>query len=737
MAAILLGDRLTPIHYNALLTQMVGWRPSHLRRLIAQGTSVFDLFAETSIENHEHAQSCLNTGQVLNFTEVTVKNARGEEFIVEQTFIPVQDKKGNCVGVIVSYRDLTPEARMQARYKVMVAKEKARADELERRVEERTRQLAAALQEVTRAARTDPLTGLLNRRAFSEHAEQGLQLALRHNRTTAILMCDLDFFKRVNDTYGHQAGDALLKAVAEALQSTLRSSDKVARFGGEEFALLLTETTPEAVEEVALRCSAAVRQLPIREIIPGASRPQTISVGVSAFPNDGDTLDQLINCADRALYRAKETGRNRVVMYDPRIDKESGQTVTSPIERKKRVLIVEPDESAANQLREAVGDSYDVTLASAGTLALSYCARLPFDVLVTSEDVGTEDGVDFMYKTIAFLPDAVRLLVIASEDSFLAVRATNLGRVDQFILRNKIDSHLRSAIDNSLLRADLRRTRLPRSSDLMSAVTGEAVAAINKILSGEKLDFHYQPIIDVSTGYRVAFEALCRPTDPTFAQPADLFESAARIGSAWELGRRVRKSVVEDLPRLPDDVLIFINLHPTEINDYQLLDGEKFLRPWCKRVVFEITERAAVPDAEAFRECVGVLKSHGYRIAVDDLGAGYAGLSSVVLFSPDFIKIDRTMISGIDKSATQQRLVLSMVRFADEEGIKVIAEGIERQQEAEVVAQLGCHLMQGYHLGRPAGAETTTRTIGKTTQPTFTRARRMTKEPASADENNA
>lgn len=171
-------------------------------------------------------------------------------------------------------------------------------------------------QAVESMAVTDTLTGLFVRRYFTELALEELQRSNRHGLACACLLVDLDEFKRQNDTYGHLTGDVVLRDVAQLLRRNLREVDLIARFGGEEFILLLIETNAESAMAVAQRLRQLVELHPIRaydEIVR-----QTISVGVAMFPDDGRELQSLIDRADQALYAAKRAGRNRVVRWSPR-----------------------------------------------------------------------------------------------------------------------------------------------------------------------------------------------------------------------------------------------------------------------------------------------------------------------------------------------------------------------------------------------------------------------------------
>jgi len=181
-------------------------------------------------------------------------------------------------------------------------------------------QAAVALQKVRlieslhRLATTDALTGLANRRHFMEQAEREFEHARRYFAPLSALMLDIDHFKQVNDTYGHAAGDAVLRMVAEVCAAALRKVDVIGRYGGEEFAALLPETRLKDAARVAERLALAVSDLPFD--IQGRLLHVTVSVGVAEALGPGDTLARMIDRADQAMYRAKQAGRNRVVVFE-------------------------------------------------------------------------------------------------------------------------------------------------------------------------------------------------------------------------------------------------------------------------------------------------------------------------------------------------------------------------------------------------------------------------------------
>jgi diguanylate cyclase (GGDEF)-like protein len=171
--------------------------------------------------------------------------------------------------------------------------------------------LRGARDEAKRQAATDGLTGISNRRHFVESAERLIAQSLRYGRPCALLLVDLDLFKHTNDTYGHAAGDAVLRTIVAVCRRTLRESDLVGRLGGDEFAALLPETSVAMALVSAERLRVAVQGERLSS--EGHEVPLSISIGVAALDDSSRTLDVILRKADTALYEAKKRGRNRVV----------------------------------------------------------------------------------------------------------------------------------------------------------------------------------------------------------------------------------------------------------------------------------------------------------------------------------------------------------------------------------------------------------------------------------------
>jgi diguanylate cyclase (GGDEF)-like protein len=178
----------------------------------------------------------------------------------------------------------------------------------------------AELDQLQDDVRTDSKTGALNMRGWNELAERALERARKSEDNVALLMIDLDHFKWINDSYGHPAGDDVLRAVAEALREVTRPTDVVGRFGGEEFLILLPDTNEMAAGLAAERVRLAIADLRIVTTDKRGSQTtinqRTTSVGVAVFPQHADSLDTLMHAADSAVYEAKEAGRNQVRLAD-------------------------------------------------------------------------------------------------------------------------------------------------------------------------------------------------------------------------------------------------------------------------------------------------------------------------------------------------------------------------------------------------------------------------------------
>ena len=179
--------------------------------------------------------------------------------------------------------------------------------------------------------------------------------------------------------------------------------------------------------------------------------------------------------------------------------------------------------------------------------------------------------------------------------------------------------------------------------------------------------------------------------------------AAMRLGRLESLGRAIRSLASEPIPA-DADFALFVNLHVTDLTDPSLSDPESPLSKIAHRVVLEITERSSLDEVKDARRRVAALREMGFRIAVDDLGAGYAGLSSFTLLEPEIVKLDMSLVRDIHVTSTKQKVVRSMTALSKDMGMTVVAEGVETREERDCLVDLGCDLLQGFLFAKPGRA---------------------------------
>jgi diguanylate cyclase (GGDEF)-like protein/PAS domain S-box-containing protein len=234
--------------------------------------------------------------------EVTQYTKDGEPVFIDANIMTIKDQQGRVMGYVSANRDISHRKQIEAN--LFQAKENMEAANLE---------LHDALAREQTLSRTDSLTGLFNRRHFFTLAEHEFKVAKRYNGALSISVFDLDYFKHVNDRWGHQVGDEVLKNISRLVQSQLRESDILARYGGEEFILLMPNSNAKEAEQVSERIRTSINTYRIEQA--NTVQKITVSIGVAELTPAVESLDHLIRHADKALYDAKKAGRNCVRVY--------------------------------------------------------------------------------------------------------------------------------------------------------------------------------------------------------------------------------------------------------------------------------------------------------------------------------------------------------------------------------------------------------------------------------------
>jgi diguanylate cyclase (GGDEF)-like protein/PAS domain S-box-containing protein len=414
----------------------------------------------------------------------------------------------------------------------------------------------------------DALTGLLNRRSFDREIEAHVARVKRFGASGAVLMLDLDNFKYYNDTQGHNAGDRLIVKIAHGLRSRLRETDVIARFGGDEFAILLPREDHDGAEIVARVLLEHVREH-TPPVTLGESRQITASIGIASFA-DGERLsaEEMICNADLAMYDAKGQGRDRIAQY--RADQHG-------------------------------------------------CPRM--------------------------------------------------------------------------------QSQIPWATRITDA------------LAHDRFELHAQPIVPLDGKGPAQYELLLRMRGPNgdVTAPGTFLYIAERLGLIQEIDRWVVAQAIDLLAMHRSagrDLRLEVNLSGYTIGDPALLElidrrlDETAVPP--DRLIFEVTETAAVSNITQATAFAKHLSQLGCRFALDDFGAGFGSFYYLKHLPFDYLKIDGEFVRGCTDNETDRILISAVVQIARGMHKRTIAEYVENQQTAEVLTRLGVDYGQGFHLGRPA-----------------------------------
>jgi diguanylate cyclase (GGDEF)-like protein/PAS domain S-box-containing protein len=422
----------------------------------------------------------------------------------------------------------------------------------------------AAEDRIEHLATHDALTEIPNRALFSELLANAVHNVERNpDRPCAVLFIDLDRFKAINDSLGHQSGDALLKAAARRIQENLRNADCVARFGGDEFVALLTGLDKAATAETIARKVLLALQKPI--MVRGHACRVTASVGVAVCPEDGDEAHLLMRNADIAMYAAKQSGRNDVQRY-----------------------------------------STDMTTMSVKQITLA--------------------------------------------------------------------THLHLGLER------------------------------------EEFRIQYQPRVDAQSGKIVGAEALLRWWNSELGTipPVQFLPVAEETDLIIPIGKWVIRAACEQVVSWQEKglspVFVSVNLSPKQFRDPDLVGIVQNcveiteLRP--ELLELEITEGAWMSDLEHSIAVGTALRSLGVRLAMDDFGTACASLDQLKLLPLDTIKIDRSYIRDVINSQEDRKTTEAIIAVGKALGVSVVAEGIERVEQFELLSQMECGQMQGFYFGK-------------------------------------
>jgi EAL domain-containing protein (putative c-di-GMP-specific phosphodiesterase class I) len=367
------------------------------------------------------------------------------------------------------------------------------------------------------------------------------------------------------------------------------------------------------------------------------------------------------------------------------------------------VLVVDDEpELIAAYVRALTAAGFTVDKASNGKSAIERVTSTRFDAIVSDISMPELDGIGLLRAVREIDWDVPVVLVTGGASLETALQAVEYGALRY--LQKPVDMHNLVAVLKHAVRlgkmARLKREALELLGDPTKVLGDRASLEVGFKRALEGLWMAYQPIVQWSQRRTIAYEALLRSTEPTLPHPGAIVDAAQRLNMLPDLGRAIRQHVAGTLAKSPIPQ-VFVNLHPSDLNDADLYSPEAPLTRIASRVVLEITERASLDDIPEVQTRIAHLRRLGFRVAVDDVGAGYAGLSSIANLEPEVMKIDMGLVRDIDVSSTKQKLVGAMVSLCAEMNVMVIAEGIETKMERDTLKRLGCDVMQGYFFAKP------------------------------------
>jgi EAL domain-containing protein (putative c-di-GMP-specific phosphodiesterase class I)/CheY-like chemotaxis protein len=346
--------------------------------------------------------------------------------------------------------------------------------------------------------------------------------------------------------------------------------------------------------------------------------------------------------------------------------------------------------------------------------AVDRCLEVLPDVVLMDLDMPNVDGHAVLTSLRRILPDEgfLPVLVLTGDTTIQArERALDAG-VNDYLIKPFDDVEFVQRVRNLLTMRSLFRTVQRHNVELQAELELHTEghrrviverdlrrARVADVIADGALRMVFQPIIDLAGGQTVGVEALARFDRDPLRSPSAWFAEAADVGLAIELDVAAIEAALVALDWLPEDVFLSVNVSPaTAISGriHECLRGVP-----GNRIVLELTEHTRIDDYDALRDALDELRERGARVAVDDAGAGYAGLQQILRLRPDIVKLDVEFTRTIDADPVRRALATSLVTFGRDTGEMIIAEGIETAEEFDTLGRLGVCWGQGFYLARP------------------------------------
>lgn len=354
-----------------------------------------------------------------------------------------------------------------------------------------------------------------------------------------------------------------------------------------------------------------------------------------------------------------------------------------------------------SRVLRAIG--YRVECASSGTAGLELARNTPFDLVVSDISMPDMDGISLLRHLRAEAPDVPVILVTGDPTVATAVKALEFGAF-HYLTKPVDETRLSEVVGKAACLHRMAQMRREATALLEGRLPDSARHTLESSFQRalNSLWMAYQPIVRAGSGVVYGYEALLRSGEPSLPHPGAVLDAAEKLHKLDALGRDIRKRAAADMALADPGWLLFVNLHTQDLLDPSLSSADSPLSKLAGNVVLEVTERASLDEVRDARTRVAVLREMGFRIAVDDLGAGYAGLTSFALLEPEIVKLDMSLVRDIHESSTKRKLVRSITLLAQDMGMLVVGEGVETVAERDTLVDLGCDLLQGYLFSKPS-----------------------------------
>jgi diguanylate cyclase (GGDEF)-like protein/PAS domain S-box-containing protein len=655
----------TIIYANEAFAQLTGYS---VEELVGKSPRILQGPA-TSRKVLGELREQLSKGKHFSGTTVNYRKS-GEPFEIEWQASPIYGPDGTVVQFLSVHRDVTDQAnfhRQISQYAQLLVESNARREELERS----NRQLLAL-------ATTDGLTGLANHR----HFHQELARIRPTLAVTSLMLLDVDHFKSFNDTFGHQAGDSVLTELANVLRTCVRENDLLARYGGEEFAILMPGQDADHALAVAERVRAELQKKLT------ARRPVTVSIGVATAGFDEGDDNKLIDDADVALYAAKAAGRNRV-------------------KHSRHLTRVQPTHFAstsncAQACAPSPGGCLKCQAVPASKLRADALLLAPLDQNVDETLRKVLTAGNFPFTNIGPL-----LLVSDVRD-----RLAEIGK----LLKDRLSPFTRSCVSSAYVSGGIEDSNqaiaaLMFAKPLTDVIENIEHEWVRDALNDNWLFSVFHPIISAKTGEVFAQEALLRARHPGTGQvfgAGQIIKACEELKLTHQLDQRARQAAIRGTAENVDaHVRVFINFLPNTIYDPEVclrttMEAAAAYNVSTSRLVFEVVETEKIPDMDHLHHILDYYRDRGMGTAIDDMGAGYTGVDYITSLRPNFVKLDREFVLTAESSQEGRRQMEAMITASHTHGAKVIAEGIETQEQMDLCVRHNVDFLQGFYFARPA-----------------------------------